>query len=98
MTKRNDAAVECVVADDPAIPTLLDQPVTRNDLRAHRGKRDEHLRDLRFQLFLVAVRADQAVGGTDSHASQIEVRRFRQIDLVCCHLRARTRNHRQAIT
>ena len=77
MAKGDDAAVDRVVADDPAVPALLDQPVARDDVRPRRGQGHKDLCDARLEFAAFAVHVDFATGRADVQPAQIEVGRVR---------------------
>jgi len=73
MAKREDAAVQRIVADDPTTPALLDKAVARHHRRAGRGEGDKHLSDPRLKLAAFAVHGNLAMSRADAQSSQIKV-------------------------
>lgn len=73
IAQRENAAIKRIVADDAAVPALIDQAVPRHDGGACRGEGDEHLRNFRLELPVFAVHRNLAAGWTDAQVSQIEI-------------------------
>jgi hypothetical protein len=87
MPQCDDAAVERIVTDDPTIPALLDQLITRDDFRLRGGEGDENLRNFRLEFATLARHVNLATGRTDAQPSQIEIRLFCQLDPGGIHLK-----------
>ena len=76
----DNTAIKRVITDDPPVPALIDEAVSRNDGRSGAGKDNQDLRNPWLHAYAPPFHRYAAVGWADLQASNIEVRRFRQID------------------
>jgi hypothetical protein len=78
--KRQDAAVERVVADDPAFPALLDQLVPGHNRGTGLRKRDKNLHHSRLQLVTLAIGYYGKLCRPDPNISNVEVPLVGEVD------------------
>ena len=80
MPQGEDAAINSVIADDTAIPALLNQLLARDYVRLGMGQGDQDLHDARLKLPTLPVYFNGPFGGLNAHSADIELRFTTEID------------------
>ena len=81
LAQSRDDAVDRIVSDDPSLPALAHEVVTRHDRTICHGKDNQHLHDARFQRFRLGG-GDLAQRRFDRNRTEPEGRNAGEVDLV----------------